>query len=467
MLQLTRAQILRPAQGKGPIVVAVVLIAVLSLLGGYFAHLNGRPVTAALLSVFAVTAVGALLGLRSGVIAGIVASITYNLLFTDPYLKFSLESADDLMPIIALNLSAIASGLIAGRLHDRAIAAETSSRRVAELLKLSQDLQRTLTIEQIENVVREFLDDQDGNARIILEDQLAGQAGSADFSLASAEGRVGVLHLDEAASVDFARIPTLLPIVAMAVQRCVLMNEVAEADLVRRSEKFKTDLLSSVSHDLRTPLAAIAAAASGLSASHEDLSLEDRKDLLETIVEQCGRLDRLTTNILNLGRIEGGLDVRRMQVVDAVEALGSALLRVRKLNRDHIIERRFEAGSACVRADEPLLEQLFYNVLENAIVHTPAGSLVRVTTALSDELLTVSIDDNGPGVSCSEFDRVFERFYQGASAIGVTRPGSGLGLSISRGFADAIGGRMRAEPSHENESGTRIVIEIPIVKSGE
>jgi two-component system sensor histidine kinase KdpD len=467
MFQLTRSPLAKQALRKGPAIAGiVVLIAALSLFGGYLAHLNGRPVTAALLSVFAVTAVGALLGLRSGVIAGIIASITYNLFFTDPYLKFSLESADDLVPIIALNLSAIASGLIAGRLHDRAIAAESSGRRVAELLKLSQDLQSTLTIGEIEAVVRDFLGDEAGAASIILENQSTGRVGNFDFPLASAEGRIGVLHVDEAAHAGFARIRTLLPIVAMAVQRCALMNEVAEADLVRKSEKFKTDLLSSVSHDLRTPLAAISASASGLSASHESLSEEDRQGLLDTIVEQCGRLDRLTTNILNLGRIEGGLDVRRMPVVDAVETLGSALLRVRKLNRDHVIERQFEVGSACVRADEPLLEQLFYNVLENAIVHTPAGTLVRITTALSGEVLDVSIEDNGPGVPWGELDRVFDRFYQGSRGNGA-RSGSGLGLSISRGFADAIGGRMRAERSSGTGGGTRIVIEIPVVNQGE
>ena len=331
----SRLRSVLPADGRLAAAL-VVVIAGSTLGGGYVAHLHGRPVTAALLAVLAVTAVGALLGLRAGVLAGIGASVAYNLLFTDPYLRFSLDSIDDLVPIIALNCSAIASGLIAGRLHDRAIAAEAAGRHVAELLKFSQDLQRALSLGQIERVVRDFLAGQASRVRLLgvagRDSDPAPDPAFGDpevFALGSTEGPSGSLLVHRGIEAfNEERVRSLLPILAMAVQRCELAREVAEAELLRRSEKFKTDLLASVSHDVRTPLAAIAASASSLACSSSDLSEATRRDLLANIQEQCGRLDRLTTNLLNLGRIEGGLDVRRMPVVDAVEVLGSALARI-------------------------------------------------------------------------------------------------------------------------------------------
>ncbi len=465
----------RSRRGRFPAHVAIIVAA--STLGlGYLAQLYGRPVTAALLAVLSVTAIGALLGLRAGVLAGVAASVAYNLLFTDPYLRFSVVSADDLVPIIALNLSAIASGLIAGRLHDRAVEAESSNRRIAELLKFSQDLQRTLSLEQIQNVIGEFLEVDTRSVRVsaawhpstsleqsrALRDRSRGEDRRTRLLLESADGPVGELTIDhEPGAFQDDAVRPLLPIVAMATERCILASEAAEADLLRRSEKFKTALLSSVSHDLRTPLAAISAAASGLASLGPQLDEAIRRDLLQTIQEQCDRLNRLTTNLLNLGRIDGGLDAKRMPLVDAVEVLGSALARVRRSNSSHRFERDFRTTEANVRADEPLLEQLFFNILENAVVHTPAETVIRVGAVRSEERLTVAIEDNGPGIPGDDWERVFHRFYQGGTS-GHRRSGSGLGLSIARGFTEVIGGTIRAGPPSEFARGTRIDISLPL-----
>jgi two-component system sensor histidine kinase KdpD len=205
------------------------------------------------------------------VLAGVIASIAYNLLFSYPYLRFSVASADDLVPIIALNVSAIGSGLIAGRLRDRAVAAETSSRRIGELLKFSQDLQRALSFEQIQHVVGEFLNINASKIRVSFATagapsmplepaaNVTGAEAVAEekrtlFLLKSGDGAVGQLAIDHDGGVVEELVEPLLPIVAMATERCILASEAAEADLLRRSERFKTALLSSVSHDLRTPL---------------------------------------------------------------------------------------------------------------------------------------------------------------------------------------------------------------------
>lgn len=463
--------------------VGLALVISLSALGfAYLAHLHGRPVTAALLAVLSVTAMGALLGVRAGVIAGIVASIAYNLLFTDPYLRFSLPALDDFVPIIALNVSAIVSGLIAGRLRDRAVVAERSNRRISELLKFSQDLQRALSVEEVQGIVRAFLDGSPEPVGVTITltpspaaalEQLneVEQPGDlpgmsrTSFLLESGDGPVGELSIEHTSgAIDREAVRGLLPVVAMATERCALASEAAQADLIRQSEKFKTALLSSVSHDLRTPLAAISASASSLASLGTKLDDDTRNELLSTIEEQCGRLDRLTTNLLNLGRIEGGLQVDKMPFVDAIEVLGSALARVRGAHSTHRFDRDFQLNSATVRADEPLLEQLFFNVLHNAVTHTPPDTVVKVGANRSGNSLCISVEDDGPGIRPEDWGRIFDRFYQGRKA-GQLRSGSGMGLSIARGFTEAIGGSIRAGEPAGGTQGTRIDIDLPLAEA--
>jgi two-component system sensor histidine kinase KdpD len=461
--------------------------AVLVLALAFTAHRLDRPITAAILALFGVTIAGAVLGVRGGVVAGIAASFGYNFLLTEPILTFTLPSSDDLVPILALNFSAIASGVIAGRLRDRAVAAERSTLLVAQLLAFSEALQQAVTLDQIEMVAEQHLGsirslqlfvDTGGSltsaslssGRSSLAEEVWNsrlpELRSADevgFILASAERRIGVVVVEAHDPGAPAEIRSFLPLLALAVQRSLLAAELSEADAVRRSEAFKTALLSSVSHDLRTPLAAISAAASSLSKVGQELDRVTHDELLRTIQEQCDRLDRLTTNLLNIGRIEGGLDVKQMPLVDAVEVLGSALARMRKSHSDHHFIKDFEARSAIVRADEALLEQVYINVLDNAAVHTDAGTTVKLSARIIDGTLSVSIEDNGKGIAEKDRSRVFDRFFQGQSDSRQGR-GSGLGLSIARGFTERIGGTICAMRASAPLTGARIRIELPLAK---
>ncbi len=451
----------------------------------YAAQLNDQSITAALVAISGVILIGALLGLRAGVAAGLIASLLYNLLFTGPFLRLSVSSADDLVPVLALNLSAIASGLIAGRLHDRAVAAETLNWRVGQLLHFSEDLQRAVTLAHLEEIVSTYFEKNGGRTRLFVEreDRLIAADESVSkqvesrahdawssllpemrfgegraLTLKNADRRIGVIMVEGAAPGDFR---IFLPLLSLAIERCMLAEKLVDADVIKRSEQFKTALLSSVSHDLRTPLAAITASASSLTTFSAALDEETKIDLLATIQEQCRRLDRLTGNLLNLGKIEGGLDVKHMSIVDAVEVLGTVLSRVRRLNSTHLFERQFQSSSASVRADEVLLEQLFLNLLENAVVHTPEGTPIRVTACTQGALLTVGVEDDGPGIPVEERDRVFRRFYQGRPS----GAGSGLGLSIAKGFAEIIGGTIRAGRAEEPLRGAKIEVLLPVTST--
>jgi two-component system sensor histidine kinase KdpD len=219
-----------------------------------------------------------------------------------------------------------------------------------------------------------------------------------------------------------------------------------------------------VSHDFRTPLAAISASAGSVLELDERLDRATRTELLQSIQEQCARLDRYTRNLLNLVRIDGGLDALRMPVIDAVEVLGGALARVRRLPGVHMIQRDFAVSSALVRADESLLEQVFSNVLENAVTHTPPGTSVQVSATIDGDFLIVAVEDDGNGIPPVERDRVFERFHQvgvdGRTSTG--NSGSGLGLSIARGFTELFGGAISARAACGAFRGARIEVTLPL-----
>ena len=411
------------------------------------------------------------------------ASFTYNVLFIEPVLTFTYSTADDLVPMLALTFGAVGSGLIAGRLRDRALAAEQAREKLAELLQFSQDLQSAVTVADVESVTRAYLGSAHAGVHLLLANGGELEEGSSPpwtleparevwysglrqltfrnsigLLLRSSERRLGVLLAQSdglRASPD--EISVFLPLIVLAIQRCRLAEQLAESDVLRRSEKFKTAILSSVSHDLRTPLAAISAAAGGLAAL-ASLDEETRADLVATIEEQCSRLDRYTANLLNLGRIESGLDVGHMPVVDAIEVLGGTLARVRRLSGVRTIHRDLAVASAPVRAEESLLEQIFFNVLENAVAHTPADTSIRVTARTDGASLVIAVEDDGPGIPLKDRERIFERFYQ----IGTGGSGSGLGLSIACGFTELIGGTIAAAAATEPLRGARIEIALPL-----
>lgn len=221
--------------------------------------------------------------------------------------------------------------------------------------------------------------------------------------------------------------------------------------------------MSSVSHDMRTPLGAISASATSLSQFGDELAQETRADLLAIIVEQCGRLDRYTANLLNLTRLQAGLDASHFVTCDAVEVLGSAISRARDFSGEHLITKRFAAGSAIVRADPVMLEQVFYNVLENAMRYSSPKSEITVGVMALAATVEISIQDEGPGIPDNDILHVFQRFYRGTKV--PTAEGSGLGLSIAKGFTEAFGGRIEAENSDFAGACIRILLPLDEVLS--
>jgi two-component system, OmpR family, sensor histidine kinase KdpD len=228
--------------------------------------------------------------------------------------------------------------------------------------------------------------------------------------------------------------------VALALDRVRLGDAARQAALRAKAEELRSGLLSAVSHDLRTPLAAITGAATAL---RDDAALDpaQRRDLVEAVCEEAERLERLVSNLLDMTRLESGAVEPRREWVPLIEVVGGALTRLERRLAGRRVATEIPDDLPLASIDPVLVEQLFVNVLENAVKYTPPGSDLAVRAWREGGALAVEVADRGPGLPPGAEERVFERFFRGAHA-GVR--GVGLGLPIARAIAQAHGGTLVA-----------------------
>lgn len=230
-----------------------------------------------------------------------------------------------------------------------------------------------------------------------------------------------------------------------------------EAAFARRSDELKTALLRAVTHNLRTPLASIKASVSGLRQPDAAYAEEDRAELLAEIEEEADRLDRLVTNLLDASRLEaGGLTVSR-HPQDLAELLNAVVERLQARNMGREVSLDIPDELPAVQCDYAQIDQVVTNLMENAIVHTPSGTPVMARARVEQGRVRVEIVDAGPGIAAIDRERLFRPFERGATRA----PGTGLGLTIARGFVEAHGGKLWLE-DQASGVGSRFVFTLPV-----
>jgi two-component system sensor histidine kinase KdpD len=285
--------------------------------------------------------------------------------------------------------------------------------------------------------------------------------GEAPYPLEAAGNQIGTVYAREGPGANLAIrrrfLPALASLLAVAIDREQLSADAVAADALRRSDAVKTTVLRAVSHDLRSPLTAIRVAGGTLRRSFGDLAPEDRDALLDTVCDESERLDRIVTDLLDLSRLEAGAAEPQRQITPLDALLGRA--RAAFGPAGERIDVLLPEDVPLVDVDVAQLERVLVNMLENALRFSPEGDrvVVRVTTTRKETL--VRIVDRGPGIPEGELETVFEAFRSGAA--GTDRPGSGLGLTIARGFAAANGGRIWAES--RPGQGATFVLALPTV----
>jgi two-component system, OmpR family, sensor histidine kinase KdpD len=247
---------------------------------------------------------------------------------------------------------------------------------------------------------------------------------------------------------------------AVAIERISLAAEIDETRVLRETERLRSALLTSLSHDLRTPLASVLAALGSLRREETLSDPEARRELLDTAQEEAERLNRFVGNLLDITRLEAGaLEVKR-DALDLADVVGSAVRRARKLLGDRVVKTDITDDLPMVQLDFVLFEQVLFNLLDNAAKYSPPRSTVSIRAERSDDAVALHIADEGTGIPAEDLERVFEKFYR-LKASDRQRAGTGLGLAICRGFVEAQGGTITAS-NRNGRRGTVFTITLPL-----
>ena len=278
-------------------------------------------------------------------------------------------------------------------------------------------------------------------------------------------GVAGVLGVRPPAALDPPAVQTLATLAdqaAVAMERVRLIAEAARIDVQQETQKLRTALLSSLSHDLRTPLAAIRGAAETLRTTWGRLDAATRADLLASIEHDTGRMTRFLANILDMTRLESGEIAPRMSAIGLPELIDAALSRVSGAT----VRRDIPADLPLVAADPALLEQVLVNVLDNAVKFSSPGAGISITGRQQARAIEIRISDFGSGISAADMPHVFDSFYR-ARRGDRTVPGTGLCLAIAQGLITAMGGDIsahspRVDAPADGPPGTDIVLRLPV-----
>lgn len=471
-----------------------VLIVALATCAGYAWSLLPDARNLSLVFFGAILVTGAWLGTQPALFAAVLAFLSYNFFLIEP--KMSLRfAAADVLAFVAFLVGALLVGALSGRLSDRAREATHRLRDVSVLFEASRDLARALhpeeaaarLVAQIERggadaavwlgapprqVLASYSKARAQEAdtlalqvsRVLAGDDKPGSA-PALYRLAIGERVLGAVALwtptGEAPAPRW--MDAMLELGAVAIDRARLIKEVAEASLVAEKEGLRTALLSSLSHDLRTPIATIVASATALEEHDAKFDTLTRLDMLHTIQQEGDRLNRYVSNLLEMTRLESGALQINKVVMSPAEAMASALERVSGRLKDRRVLRMFDAAAAQICVDPVLIEQALINVIENAAAYSPAGSTILTSIKPDRESVLLSIEDEGAGIPAADLDRVFDRFFRGRSDR--RGAGVGLGLSVARGLIEAFGGEIKAVSPAAGGKGARVEIRLPAYAS--
>ncbi len=247
---------------------------------------------------------------------------------------------------------------------------------------------------------------------------------------------------------------------AIAIERVHLVEDMDRVRRTIETDRLRSALLTSISHDLKTPLAAILGAGSTLRDLADALNDAQKLELIGTIIEESERLNRFIANLLDMTKLESGALVPNTAPCDLGEIVGSALSRASKILARHRVELDLAADLPLLEVDAVLLEQALFNIIDNAAKYAPEGSTIRLHAWRDVTAVVLQIVDEGEGIPPSDIELIFDKFHRVNKGDSV-RPGTGLGLAISRGFVEAMHGTVKAA-NRTDRSGAVFTIRLPI-----
>lgn len=443
--------------------------------------------------LLAITLIAWRFGREPSVLAAIASTLAYNFFFVPPLFTLNVADGQYLITFTVLTAVGLLIGTLMNSVRLQARVAGHRERRTALLYAMSRELAAVRGVDNMARVaIRHIGEVFEAQVVLLLPDETGAleYPGSetepsslrgADLSvaqwvqdhgqpaglgtdtlpgtaarylpLASSDPRRGQLGVLAVLPANPRRIllpeqahllETFASQLALALERAQLADQAQAAKVQAETESVRNSLLAAISHDMRTPLAVIGGAASSLAADESRIDTATRRELAQSIVEQSSQMTQLVANVLDMTRLESGAGVVKPEWVSLEEIVGSALHRLRRPLAAHEVSTRLEDAPTLIHADPVLLEQLLYNLLENAVKYTPPGSRIHITARRAVDEVELLVADDGPGFAPDiEPSSLFEKFQRGRAegAIG----GVGLGLAICRAIARAHGGEIRAE----------------------
>ena len=275
----------------------------------------------------------------------------------------------------------------------------------------------------------------------------------------SAIGVVGVLPLGKASELSSAERQLLEAVgnqTAVAIERVALAADIDQARIGAERERLRSAMLTSVSHDLRTPLASIIGALSSLKSYRERYDDATRDELLGTALSEAQRLDRFVGNLLDMTRLDAGVIVPKREAVEVGDLVSTALRRAMPVLQDRIVSSSVAPDLPPLQLDFVLAEQVLFNLLDNAAKYSPAGSRIEIAARLAGGRVEIAVRDEGQGIPPDALDRLFDKFYR-ADDGDRRRAGTGLGLAIAKGFVEVEGGTISAR-NRSDRSGAEFIV---------
>jgi two-component system sensor histidine kinase KdpD len=462
------------------------------------------PANVAMLFLVGVILVATKHGRGPSVVAAVLSVLAFDFVFVPPHWTFAVTDTQYLFTFLVMLGVGLLISMLTARIRDQATASRQREQHTSALYRMTEQLASTTGIANLTATAVQHIGDvfqghvvlmlPHGDRRLVVaatndprlgretselavaqwvfeNRQMAGRgtdtlpaSQSLYLPLVATRGAVGVLGLQNAQTHQLLAprqrqlLDAFVNQIAIAVERDHLAQEARRAQVQAEAESLRNSLLSSVSHDLRTPLAVITGASSGLLESGH-LTDPGQRDLVKTIHDESNRLTHLVGNLLDITRLESGTVRINRQWHPLEEIVGSALHRLEPVLAGRPISTALPADLPLVPVDGVLIEQVLFNLLENAAKYTPSGTPIDIRAEGDPHKVTVTVADHGPGLAAGEESNVFAKFVRGANA-GHQR-GVGLGLAICKAIIEAHGGRIWAE-KHPANAGAVFRFTLPI-----
>jgi two-component system sensor histidine kinase KdpD len=458
-----------------------------------------------LIFLTAIVAVAVRLGLLPSLLASLASAVAYNFFFLPPIYTFTIADPANVVAFGLFTLVAIIVSGVAARGRTQAKAATERARVTESLYSFSRKLAGAGTLDDVlwatayqtalllkvrvmlllpehgSIAVRagyppeDILDDADlAAARWAWENDHAAGRGSDTLPGArrlflpmhTGRGAIGVMGIDSdkpgpMLTPDQRRLlDALLDQGALAIERVRLVEEMDRVERVAETERLRSALLTSISHDLKTPLAAVLGAAGALRDIGSKLSDAEKADLLTTIIDESERLNRFIANLLDMTKLESGAVSPNVGLHDLGEIVGSALRRASRILSHHNVELELAPDLPMLEVDAVLFEQALFNLLDNAAKYAPTETTIRIQSWRTADSVCLCVLDEGSGIPPDDLEHIFDKFYR-AQKTDQVRAGTGLGLAISRGFVEAMHGTIAAA-NRTDRSGAAFTISLPI-----